>query len=129
MNMKTPEYISMNSWGKDHWSTLAYIEDCCVDKKGVLDNRKMRCNARLHRELANISNIGTLVDGKDSHTRLNDGTEIGNHDDWSCVEDMEHEGLLTYKMLTVNKQPFGCYKAKNQVDRKRFKCCIAIEKT
>ena len=80
--------ISMEHWGKDHWSTLAYIETRIIDYHGGLDVRHMRCNSKLHPQFQHI------VEGKEYPTRLKEGTIVHDHDDWSCVEDMEAEGLL-----------------------------------
>lgn len=94
--MKAPE-IEIARWGKDHWSTFAYIETCAVEEQGV-DADRMRTHPRLHlrcyqmkREMSLRSGMG---DGSGYPTRLNDGTSVAPHDDWSCVEDMIAEGLL-----------------------------------
>ena len=45
-----PKY-PMKQWGRDHWSTFAYIEGICVDypdKIGKPDHRKIQCNANRH---------------------------------------------------------------------------------
>jgi hypothetical protein len=80
-------------WGQDHWSTFAYLETRIVDHDGVVDNRKMRCAPRLHREFAHFMYEGELADGSKYPTRLKSG-EIENHDDWSCLEDMVVLGLI-----------------------------------
>ena len=76
---------SMASFGKDHWSTFAYIETRCVDHKGLPKREHMRCHAGRH----------PLQDHGHGHspTRLKNG-EIHNHDDWDCLDDCEREGLL-----------------------------------
>ena len=84
--------IPMDKWGKDHWSTLAYVETRCVDHDGRLGIRQMRCHPRLHRRLAHE---GSMFGGMPAPTRLREGTTVEPHDDWSCVEDMIAEGLLT----------------------------------
>lgn len=88
--------IPMERWGRDHWSTLAYIETRCVDFGGDMTvNRgleRMRCNHSLHPGLAGWAQ----PDGSESPTRLNDGTTVSNHDDWSCAEDMERDGLIEW---------------------------------
>lgn len=43
--------ISIEQFGKDHWSVLAYIEDRCVNGKsglGTLQRNRMRCNKEKH---------------------------------------------------------------------------------
>ena len=93
------DYVPVERWGQDHWSTFAYLETLAVDAKGMIDNRRMRCNPRLHR--AFIGYIGTNgvrvmppdFGGREYPTRLKDG-ELSGHDDWSCLEDMVAAGLL-----------------------------------
>ena len=87
------DYIEIDRWGKDHWSTLAYLECRVVDNKGIVDNLQMRCNPRLHRGFTNILPMGAIVDGSNYPTILNDG-ETEKHDDWSCLEDMVATGLI-----------------------------------
>lgn len=85
------DYIPMDRWGKDHWSTFAYLETLTVDHRGVIENSRMRCNARLHRELVAMPFMDH--DGAKYPTILKDG-EIDRHDDWSCLEDMVSAGLI-----------------------------------
>lgn len=98
-------YLPPKVWGRDHWSTLAYAESVAVDHRGVLDNRRMRTDPRLHREFAaNYMQAGRMGDGSRSPTRLADGTEHdGRHDDWSCLEDMAAHGLLTLEWKRVDQ--------------------------
>lgn len=85
-------YISMDLWGKDHWSTFAYFETRVVDYRGKIHNEHMRCNARLHRIFAHR---GSGVAGKEYPTRLKHNVEYQDrHDDWSCAEDMVAMGLI-----------------------------------
>ena len=93
------EHIPMQRWGKDHWSTFAYIECRCVDHKGVPGRNQMRCDADVHPGLTNRAN-NTFPDSKHP-TRLKDG-EVEGHDDWSCADDMEREGLLEWKGTGIN---------------------------
>lgn len=106
----TPEgkgMISLHFWGKDHWSTLAYLETVITDKKGIIDNRKMRCNPRLHRELANVG-LGGVIDGGKYPTRLKGGKLKRLHDDWSCLEDMVADGLIIAAFrVTDSGEVFG----------------------
>lgn len=104
-------YVHFSRWGKDHWSTLAYVECRAVDDGGVLDNRRMRTNPRLHRTLVGVT-FGQMQDGSAYPTRLKDG-EIEPHDDWSCLEDMAAYGLLNMYVRTTNdREVFGCDQAK-----------------
>lgn len=98
--------IPMERWGKDHWTTLAYLETRAVDGKGKIENKRMRCNARLHRAFCGVF-MGRVIDGSKYPTRLNDGTTVEEHDDWSCLEDMVVAGVLTARFRQVNMQVFG----------------------
>ena len=79
------EFVPMEQWGKDHWSTFAYIETLCVDGTGTPDPRRMRTNGRKY------------------PTRLKEGKELSNHNDWDCAKDLEAAGLI----LDVNG--FDCH--------------------
>lgn len=74
--------VSTDRFGKDHWSLLAYVECCAVDNKGVLDNRRMRCDIDRHPGLAHSGS------GKKYPTILVGGAELPNHDDWDCLDDL-----------------------------------------
>lgn len=100
------EYIPMNKWSKDHWSTLAYLETVMVDAGGfqVGSDPRMRSNRRhfrvMHQECPKPKRptkdwaLGVVMDA--SHgTVLKDGSSVANHDDWMCVQDMAAEGLFT----------------------------------
>lgn len=86
------DYIPMQRWSIDHWQTLAYLETRAVDAHGVIDNKRMRCNPRLHREFYYLNEFH-IPQGKEYPTRLK-GEEIYGHDDWSCLEDFVAAGLL-----------------------------------
>ena len=50
-----PEYVPagddrvpVEQWGRDHYSTLLYVEACAVDAKGRLEHDRMRCNRSRH---------------------------------------------------------------------------------
>lgn len=99
------DYIPVERWGKDHWSTFAYLETRAVDQKGVIDNRRMRCNLRLHREFAFNVGFGA-IDGSAYPTRLRDG-QAEPHDDWSCLEDMVAAGLVHAEFHRSASKAFG----------------------
>lgn len=114
--------VPMERWGKDHWSTLLYLETVCVDHRGKVENLKMRTlrrNWRLAGQLAGEANIGSYPTrlkpvqaerGKYDSVELTDG-----HDDWECMTDMRDAGLLTYEVeegprpmkVTVSLTPLG----------------------
>lgn len=89
------DYVPAVLWGRDHYSTLAYVETQLVDNRGyrvVFDNR-MRQNRRHYRLLPGPKSGGVAM--KPEHgSRLSDGTYLAWHDDWNCVQDMLHAGLF-----------------------------------
>lgn len=93
------EHIEIGKWGRDHWSTLLYLETRCVDYRGQIAIEKMRTDGTIHPQY--------LHRGRDAHgkypTILRDGSKVDDHDDWSCVEDMEREGLL--KQIGWSRNP------------------------
>jgi len=92
------EHIPIKKWGKDHWSTFAYLETLAVDggKGGwaIPVRERMRTNELTHPHL--LGSIGYSTEPLHSSkypTRLREG-EVKGHDDWDCVDDMVKEGLL-----------------------------------
>lgn len=88
--------ITMDRFGKDHWSTFAYVETRIVDYKGVLDRMHLRVDLKRHPGLAHAHN------GAEFPTRLRfidkeKGFEkLESHDDIDCLEDCEAAGLLEH---------------------------------
>ena len=107
--------IPMSNWGKDHWSTLLYLETLAVDNSGFAkpDNRKMRTNQIRHPHLVgHIFPGSNALDGSSYPTRLKEG-EVKEHDDWDCVDDAIEEELVedvgtglnrTYKFTKKGKK-------------------------
>jgi hypothetical protein len=95
--------IPLSKFGKDHWSTFAYLETVHVDFKGVIDRRRLRCDPDLHPGLAHQAS-----GDKKYPTRLRFDEqkqafeEVQDHDDWSCFEDLEREGLCTWRGTGIN---------------------------
>lgn len=83
--------VSLQSFGRDHWNLLAYVEVRNVDNCGVLEPRHMRCNPERHPGL-NLNGL-TWMDAWS--TRLKETTWAG-HDDWDCVDDLIGAGLAAY---------------------------------
>jgi hypothetical protein len=86
--------VPVAQWGRDHWSTLLYFESRAVDYKGLIDNEKMRTNARLHRKLLGNAQMRLGMTGEKYPTHLRDGSTLDHHDDWSCAQDMMAHGLI-----------------------------------
>ena len=80
--------IAVQDWGRDHWSTFAYVETRIVEHKGMVDVRHMRCDPDLHPLFAHAGSHSAK-----HPTRLREGTR-SDHDDWSCLDDAEAAGLL-----------------------------------
>lgn len=84
---------TLENFGRDHWTTFLYIETRCVDHGGVPNRVHMRCDRRRHPLFAHM----VPADGMRESgypTRLRDGAELHDHDDWDCVADLMAEGLL-----------------------------------
>jgi hypothetical protein len=81
--------IPIEMFGKDHWSTFAYI--CCriAGHEGVPEKAHMRTDLDLHPALGD----GHLNETK-YPTRLAGGVDMPDHDDWDCAEDLEAAGLI-----------------------------------
>lgn len=99
-----PRPVPITFWGRDHWSTLAYLETLAVDHKGIATpaRNKMRCSAERRPGLVGWT-VGGLLDGGRYATRLKGANgepewenrrELADHDDWDCVEDAVAAGLL-----------------------------------
>jgi len=94
--MTTRTSIPVEQFGKDHWSTLAYVETRCVDFAGVLGKDQMRCNMNRHADMAGPHQQRSLVmKWQEKYgTVLNTGTIIVHHDDWDCLEDLIAAGFV-----------------------------------
>jgi hypothetical protein len=86
------DFIPINKWGKDHWSLLGYLFVRQIDGQ-MIKHENLRCNGKEHPLL--YQNKRTICEWKSSYgTRLNDKTQLDEHDDWDCLDDMENEGLV-----------------------------------
>ena len=90
--------MELEQFGKDHWSTFAYAECCCVDNYGRLDIRKLRVN-EVNRPIRSNgfgwnTKYGTVVKGG--------GIPDPQHDDIDCLDDLEKEGLLEWIGTLIN---------------------------
>ena len=83
--------INESRFGKDHWSTFAYIETRCVDYSGVLNKNHMRCDEDRHPGHVNSANAHSK---KKHPTILKGFVNVSDHDDWDCVDDLENAGFL-----------------------------------
>jgi hypothetical protein len=82
-------------WGKDHLTTLLYVETVCTDRGGIAEAARMRqWSGRVLR--GDVSHARPCFSDKDYPTRLRNGDELTEHDDWDCVEDMVQAGLILW---------------------------------
>lgn len=115
MNDATAQAIPPSSFGKDHWSVLAYVECHCVDgEKGIgfLDRSRMRTNAQKHPLLASNTiswrkEWGTRLSGffdyderQEADKAIAAGFMVDGHDDWDCLDDLEKSGYVEVLNLT-----------------------------
>jgi len=106
-------------WGKDHWSTFAYLETCVVDRDGLVAHERMRCDVRRHPVFAAARPRGLVLtpggaDAAQYPTRLRAErpgpggvwpvAELADHDDYDCVADMIREGLLEARMPEADRE-------------------------
>jgi hypothetical protein len=102
--MTLDDYVPIENFGADHWSTLAYAETVMVECAGfqVGYDPRMRQGRRHYRVMyeqckrpkrPNNPSMGMVMDDKYS-TPLKDGTVISGHDDWHCIQDCVNAGLL-----------------------------------
>jgi hypothetical protein len=98
------QYIAPALFGRDHWTTLAYIESVMADCGGFqlgLDPR-MRSNRRNFRVMSEVSrpkrakntSVAARPMSPDDGSRLKDGQLVRGHDDWNCVDDFAAVGFF-----------------------------------
>ena len=74
-------YVPPELWGRDHFTTLMYLETVVVNHGGKLSLTDQRMREWGRR-------------GK-YPTRCRYGIELDNHDDWNCLDDFADAGLVT----------------------------------
>lgn len=101
------EPISPERFGRDHYSTLLYVECRAVDHGGRLDHDRMRCDLSRHPVMAGAGRVAAALgkpDGRAYPTVLRAGggaaAELANHDDYDCLDDLAAAGWLTVRMPT-----------------------------
>lgn len=72
-------FVSPDRFGKDHHSTLLYVETRVVDHAGWLAGQHLRAKH------------------PDYPTRLADGSTISMHSDFDCIEDMVMAGWIVVR--------------------------------
>lgn len=96
--------VPIEWWGKDHWNTLVYIETRCVDYDGVPNHDHMRIDIDRHDGMVGVRQgiSSVIANNRKYPTRLRDGIELMDHDDWDCAEDAEKLGLIINKGSGIN---------------------------
>lgn len=93
--------VRREDWGKDHFSTLVYIETRCVDYKGVPFLDHLRCNpARHQRHGGRAARLVGTSARRDEPWKygsvIRGGVRIPEHDDWDVLDDLVNAGLLEW---------------------------------
>lgn len=94
--MSISRSVPVESWGKDHWSTLAYVETLAVDGQQSIDLRRMRVDNSRHPLLAHH------VSDMKYPTCLHGGVELYDQDDWDCLADAVGAGFIKILGLPRN---------------------------
>lgn len=112
--------IPMKDWGRDHWGVFLYIEDVCVNRRGVPDLRRIQANENRHPGLMGITPAGTFLDGAKFGIRLAGGRELPgpDYDEWDCIDDLEREGLIE-EVGTILHPLFKMTEKGNKIASKR----------
>lgn len=106
----------LSTFGKDHWSTLLFLETQIVDKAFPIDMRRLRVN-----EIKRAFSNNTPIQWQDSYsTKLKDGSIVSGHDDIDVIDDLEEVGLIKNNGTHLNIYPL--------LTDKGWKVCEAIRK-
>lgn len=103
LDLRRLPHVPRAQWGKDHWSLIAYLETCAVDRGGQIQLIKLRTNVRradrLKQEEMSVGSFGwrpsygTQLRGFQSEEKTPE-LILGEHCDCACLLDFEREGLL-----------------------------------
>jgi len=95
------EFNKIESFGKDHWSLLALVENLIVDAPNNIANiprNRMRCNGDSHPNHSHMSswnpNWGTRLQGYFTDGEKNKDFLLPIHDDWDCLLDLQEAELI-----------------------------------
>lgn len=83
--------VTIEKFGKDHWSLLGYIECRCVESStafGELDARHLSCKKSSMWKPEYGTRLKGFFQSKDPNLQLTD------HDDFDCLDDLENAGLI-----------------------------------
>jgi hypothetical protein len=85
--------VPLELFGRDHWSTFAYIACVVTGRDGIPDKDRMRTDRDRHPGLVGPT-VARLESKTKYPTRLAKGLERHEHDDWDCADDLETIGLI-----------------------------------
>ena len=100
MKINKPE-----TWSRDHWSLLAYVECRCVDYRGQIENDHLRVNPKRHPAYAysdRPSLGGRRTWASEYNTILNGLKILAGHDDIDCLQDLEAGNLIVNTGTGIN---------------------------
>ena len=89
--------VPVERFGRDHKSTLLYIETRCVDHGGKVIDENLRCDPKRHPGHGHLGRWDPKYG-----TRLVDDTVLSAHDDWDCIDDLVAAGLIERHGSTIN---------------------------
>ena len=98
-------YVPEAQFGRDHFTSLAYVETVLVVCGGFLmgADARMRLGRRHYRVMlqecprplrTGLTRPETVVMDREQGSRLHDGTVVVGHDDWHCIQDMAEAGYF-----------------------------------
>lgn len=85
--------VPIGEFGRDHYSTLAYVGVRARRFGGRLDPSHMRTAKSRHPQKAAVHHAHQFF-GRDKPTLLMGGTALPGHDDWDCLDDLIDAGLV-----------------------------------
>lgn len=87
--------VTPDRFGKDHFSTLLYLESRAVDARGVPDRAHMRTDRARHPTTNKAGRDPHLGQTVKHPTILAGGEKLDDHDDWDCADDLAAAGYVT----------------------------------
>lgn len=90
------DVISPERWGRDHYSTLAYLGHVYHTHDGQIDRDKMRCKpSRRHMAGPTMAMLIAVHPADERYpTTLQGGQTLDDHDDYDCAYDLVAGGML-----------------------------------
>lgn len=107
--------VDITDFGEDHWGLLHYTATRVEQSKGILELHTLRCNPARHQKINKADLPWSVIMGTRLRGFFRDGMQpdlafqLGDHDDYDCLIDLEENGLLiaTNSFDAVVLMPFG----------------------